>query len=410
MGKSKSNLAEKFPQLALEWHPTLNEVLTPCAVSPSGRMKVWWQCKQCNETFEASLNNRSRGRGCPSCAGKRSNSNNNLEANFPELAKQWHEKNELKAKDVVSKSHKKVWWKCKEGHEWEAVINNRTSCGNGCPYCSGRLPTKTSSLGFLRPDLVKEWHPIKNKVTPYEVTQFSHKSVWWRCEHGHEWKADVANRTNIGSGCPYCSGNLATEDNNLTKTHPLIVNQWHPIKNGELDPKNFSHGSGYSVWWICSRGHEWKALINNRARGVGCPHCLKSGSSFPEIILWSELSHLYGKDNVLHRHRDFGFEIDVFITPLNVGIEYDGYYWHSNRKKRKRDAWKYQKTKELGIRLVRITTVDKPPKADCVIKSCGITKDTMNKVVEYLATIDNNTTSKHYKKHPQLLSVERGLR
>jgi len=49
MGKSTTNLAEKFPQLSLEWHPILNGVLTPCDVSPSGKMKVWWQCKQCNE-------------------------------------------------------------------------------------------------------------------------------------------------------------------------------------------------------------------------------------------------------------------------------------------------------------------------------------------------------------------------
>jgi len=85
MGKSTTNLAEKFPQLSLEWHPILNGVLTPCDVSPSGKMKVWWQCKQCNEPFEASLNNRSKDRGCPYCAGKRSNSNNNLEAKFPEV-------------------------------------------------------------------------------------------------------------------------------------------------------------------------------------------------------------------------------------------------------------------------------------------------------------------------------------
>ena len=38
-------------------------------------------------------------------------------------------------------SDKKVWWKCKNGHEWQAMIGNRHR-GNGCPYCSGRYAIK----------------------------------------------------------------------------------------------------------------------------------------------------------------------------------------------------------------------------------------------------------------------------
>lgn len=36
-------------------------------------------------------------------------------------------------------SGKKVWWKCPEGHEWEAVIANRTKRGSGCPFCAGNM-------------------------------------------------------------------------------------------------------------------------------------------------------------------------------------------------------------------------------------------------------------------------------
>ena len=52
----------------------------------------------------------------------------------------WHfyEKNkELKPEYFAANSGKKVWWKCKEGHEWQAIIADRNR-GNGCPYCSGR--------------------------------------------------------------------------------------------------------------------------------------------------------------------------------------------------------------------------------------------------------------------------------
>lgn len=55
----------------------------------------------------------------------------------PELAKEWnYEKNgKLTPKEVYPHSKKKVWWKCKNGHEWQSMIVNRNA-GNGCPYCS----------------------------------------------------------------------------------------------------------------------------------------------------------------------------------------------------------------------------------------------------------------------------------
>lgn len=34
-------------------------------------------------------------------------------------------------------SHKKVWWQCRRGHEWEAVVASRNR-GIGCPYCHSK--------------------------------------------------------------------------------------------------------------------------------------------------------------------------------------------------------------------------------------------------------------------------------
>lgn len=54
----------------------------------------------------------------------------------PSVAEEWHpKKNEkLLPEHVTPSSNKKVWWLCKEGHEWEAVINSRNK-GSGCPVC-----------------------------------------------------------------------------------------------------------------------------------------------------------------------------------------------------------------------------------------------------------------------------------
>lgn len=38
---------------------------------------------------------------------------------------------------VTCGSNKRVWWKCKNGHEWFETINRRNK-DTVCPYCSGR--------------------------------------------------------------------------------------------------------------------------------------------------------------------------------------------------------------------------------------------------------------------------------
>ena len=64
---------------------------------------------------------------------------NDLETLNPTLAEEWnYEKNGTLTPDqVTAGSNKKVWWKCKFGHEWEAIVGSRSK-GHGCPFCSGR--------------------------------------------------------------------------------------------------------------------------------------------------------------------------------------------------------------------------------------------------------------------------------
>jgi uncharacterized Zn-finger protein len=124
------------------------------------------------------------------------------------LSNEWnYDKNgNLKPEDFTINSHAKVWWKCKNGHEWEAMIKSRNN-GNGCPYCSRRYAVEgVNDLQTINPTLANEWNDEKNDgLTPTKVLPNSNKKVWWKCKNGHEWQATIAHRNN-GRGCPYCSG------------------------------------------------------------------------------------------------------------------------------------------------------------------------------------------------------------
>ena len=60
-----------------------------------------------------------------------------LQNDMQSLLNEWnYEKNDgLKPCDVLPNSNKKVWWKCQNGHEWEAVIGSRNQ-GRGCRQCT----------------------------------------------------------------------------------------------------------------------------------------------------------------------------------------------------------------------------------------------------------------------------------
>lgn len=184
-------------------------------------------------------------------------------------------------------SEKKVWWKCKKKHEWKASIGNRCINGTRCPYCAGRKACKDNCLSTTHPKLLKEWNYEKNnklELFPTKLTYGSRKKIWWKCKKEHEWKATIYNkdqerrRGKGGKGCPYCYGQKICKDNCLLTTHPKLAEKWHPIKNNKLTPKDITHGSHKKVWWMCDKGHVWKATCYNatcynKIKENKCPYC-----------------------------------------------------------------------------------------------------------------------------------------
>ena len=266
----------------------------------------------------------------------------------------WEKNNELgfDPKVLTLGSNKKVWWKCSKAHEWQARIADRRN-GNGCPYCSGRYAIKgENDLQTVNPTLAKEWNYEKNnELTPVEVTPYSSKKVWWKCNKGHEWQATINHRNN-GSGCPYCAGQKVIKGHNDLQTrNPTLAQEWNYEKNKGLTPVDIMPNSNKKVWWKCQKGHEWQASVVNRNYGNGCPICnSERQTSFPEYAIVYYLKK-YGLD-VMHSYRGQGYELDIYIPSKKTAIEYDGYFWHKN--KTKNDLDKNLRCQKDGIKLYRI--------------------------------------------------------
>ncbi len=207
------NLQIANPSLVKEWHLVKNGKLKPTDFLPGSHKEVWWFCKTGDPEHEwkASIKSRSQLKsGCPYCNGKKVCKSNSLTTRFPEIASLWHptKNGNLTPDKITGKSGRKVWWFCSECKQsWVAKVATKTSKKKtGCPYCIGQKVYEGNSLATLFPDIAKEWHPTKNKITPKEITAGSNKRAWWLCRynHRHEWIASVVDRT-TGHGCRFCS-------------------------------------------------------------------------------------------------------------------------------------------------------------------------------------------------------------
>ena len=229
---------------------------------------------------------------------------NSLAIVRPDLVAEWHptKNGDLTPENVAAHSNKKVWWYLsyddpKTGRhydfEWEARVNNRVSGDAQCPFLTNNAVWPGyNDLASQYPQVAAEWNYSKNgMLTPENVSAQSKKKVWWILSYDDpytkkhfefEWQAVIANRTILQAGCPYMVGKKVwTGYNDLASRFPELIKEWHPEKNGNLNPEMILYSSNKKVWW---KSHytdpksgkefvfEWEARILDRTiNGHGCP-------------------------------------------------------------------------------------------------------------------------------------------
>lgn len=276
--RGENDLFTLRPQLKKEWDFECNKDINPYEITIGSHKLVGWICNK-GHKYNATIYNRTKEKntGCPYCSGRLPIlGETDLNTVNPKLSSEWdYEKNKLRPTDYTSGSTQKVWWKCKKGHSYEATIASRGS-GSGCPYCSGRLPIKGSNdLLTMMPELAEEWdYEFNENLMPEDVSISSDKKVGWICKKGHKYVTAVKVRASLKCNCPYCAGLKAISgENDLATLHPNLLKEWDFEKN-KYSPYEVLPKSSKKAWWICNKGHSYKAAIYNRVSSkTGCPYC-----------------------------------------------------------------------------------------------------------------------------------------
>lgn len=319
--KGFNDLETTNPDLVKEWDWNKNKGITPSMFTAGSGKKVWWSCRNYHHSWQATIDKRVNGRGCPICLGKKVLIGfNDLATTNPELAGEWDiANNDSSVFEVVAGSNKKAYWICKKcGYQWESVIANRAK-GSGCPKCAMKIRIKKA-----------EERSIKN-------------------------------------------------NNTLEEQFPELAKEWHPIKNDRLTPRMVAPYSQKKVWWKCSNcGNEWKSSISNRTKGRGCPECNYSRqSSFAEQIVYRFIKEKF-KDAIRGYacNEIYPYKLDIYLPLYKLGIEYDGERWHRDVEK---DTEKDRVLFENGIKVIRIREKECPEISD----GCYVIKTTKPDYEEY---------------------------
>ncbi|BCI83155.1 hypothetical protein MTY66_47800 [Mycolicibacterium sp. TY66] len=389
--KPGESLADLRPDVAAEWHPTLNGGLTAYDVRPGCNADVWWRCSTCGHEWKNKVYKRgTAGRGCPPCgiarraaAAAKPRPGESLAEAAPDVAAEWHPtlNDGLTPAEVRVGSGRAVWWKCSRcQHEWQAAVNKRSQVGIGCHKCAvahravlRSTPKRGNSFADRFPEAAAEWHPTKNgHLTAHDVRPASSKRVWWLCSEGHEWTVSPSNRQR-GEQCPECdearraiAKSTPKAGRSLADLYPDVAVEWHPTKNAPLTAADVNPGARQHRWWQCrAAGHVWAAPPYKRVdRGDGCPECSTIGVSARQLRLEYELAAAglavaHGHPPIPVKHRR-PVRADIVIPSLGIVVEYDGVRFHADLDRRDRaqtDAlnaagWTVLRVRELPLHSV----------------------------------------------------------
>lgn len=132
-----SCLETTHPELLKEWDYDRNTI-KPSEITAGSDKKIWWNCpKSPNHIWDALVRCRTgQNQGCPYCSGRRVCKDNCLKTTHPELLKEWnYERNKILPTKISYGSDRKVWWKCKKGHEWKMSPGKRIRQNHTCSAC-----------------------------------------------------------------------------------------------------------------------------------------------------------------------------------------------------------------------------------------------------------------------------------
>lgn len=334
MDTNKLDSIANYPRLIGQWSDS--NTLDPTEVSIGSGREVLWRCTK-EHTFKRTVRKFAQSQICPICKGiEVITGENDCITLFPEIKQTVIINQDILELSKTGKSSTKIFtWRCIDcNSEYTMRLSSYIDSKRKCKDCrTSRNFKPGSTIVDVFPELVSMWSN-SNILTPDQIAYGSSKYWNWVCSLGHEFKA-IAHKMNrkIKTICPICNDDqIQPGFNDLAIILPEIAEQWS--SENLLKASEIGIGSNYSARFICTEGHYFERIVANHVTAGGrCPDCqtIPPGSSLLELeILKFIKESVTVETKVIHRSKDLGVEVDIWIPDLKLGIEVNGDYWHSN--------------------------------------------------------------------------------
>ncbi|MEZ7956861.1 MAG: hypothetical protein QMC23_07605 [Rubritalea sp.] len=136
---SKKLTIEEMRAIAKEWG---GRCLSDTYVNATTKLK--WQCSE-EHVWAAAPSVIKSGRWCPLCRKKKA-THANTKYSIADMRKLAEKKGGECLSTVYTSTVNKLKWKCSESHEWEAIPKNMLLKGTWCPFCAGKAPRAISEM------------------------------------------------------------------------------------------------------------------------------------------------------------------------------------------------------------------------------------------------------------------------
>ena len=191
-----------------------------------------------------------------------------------------------------------------------------------------------------------------------------------------------------------CNGNIVKKGfNDLCTVSPNISKEWHPYKNGTLDPDDIAATSAKFVWWQGVCGHEWRARVKDRV--YGNEPCLICQEEFKDRIDLFITEYYLKQTEIPYIENDMeeiGVNLDLYLPDRRVGIVYKNRDTSSLYEERKEFVRKAL-CKKAKIRMIYVLAKDVATDDEvvCISKSDDSLEATEDAVNGILAIIGAET-------------------
>jgi very-short-patch-repair endonuclease len=293
-------------------------------------------------------------------------------------AKYWSDRNILQPHEFALNSHKKCWFNCDCGHEFESNLLNINQTNNWCPYCGTRAIKlcdnnncdRCFNNSFASHPKAVYWHE-DNTMKPREVFKSCDKKVFKfncdKCEH--KISIILKQISSQGHWCSYCSHQKLCDNE---KCYMCFQNSFASVERSKylvdkkINPRQLFKSTNNKYAFECDICNQiFDTQLSSVTKGVWCRYCFNK----TEKILFDKLVKMFPtlkrqfkidwcKDK---KHLPF----DFVIEDKKLIIEQDGPQhfvqignWQTPEVTKINDLYKMKCANEKGYSIIRILQKD----------------------------------------------------